>query len=460
MFRGGVVRGGPRRAGGALRSERRRQVDAAAPDAGAARAVGGEVRLGGVRWRRCRRRQIARRAALLPQDAPVELPLTVREAVALGRLPHLRAVSTRGGGRRRGGRRARWRPPTPRRSPSGRSPSSRAASATASTWRARWRRRRRSCCSTSRSRGSISRTSSRRWICCGRRSSTAGAAAGGAARSVAGGAQLRPDAACSPTASCAPTPRPAAVLTPENLAQVFGVEAEVRLDRDGRPLVVPHEPAPGRSARGRGEVRARSSAPIGALAVLAVPAAAARRLKSRVAAAPRDTTDRHRQRRRQPTTPREDSSGGRVGDLSAESPRASTISGRSCWRSPAWWWRAPARDAGSPRLAPRGSNPDEVASTSTACRSTSLRAGRVDISTLPLGDVERVEVYRGATPLAFGESALGGIVVDHHPDAGRQPRPGARRRPAHSGRVRRHLGGGTRRQAAVLSGRTRLFVAG
>ena len=36
--------------------------------------------------------------------------------------------------------------------------------------------------------------------------------------------------------------------------------------------------------------------------------------------------------------------------------------------------------------------------------------GGVDISTLPLGDVERVEVYRGTTPLAFGEAALGGVV--------------------------------------------------
>ena len=36
--------------------------------------------------------------------------------------------------------------------------------------------------------------------------------------------------------------------------------------------------------------------------------------------------------------------------------------------------------------------------------------GGVDISTLPIGDVERVEVYRGSSPLAFGQSAMGGIV--------------------------------------------------
>jgi iron complex transport system ATP-binding protein len=49
----------------------------------------GVVRLGGVAVETLSRRQIARRAALLPQDAPADLPLTVREAVALGRLPHL-----------------------------------------------------------------------------------------------------------------------------------------------------------------------------------------------------------------------------------------------------------------------------------------------------------------------------------------------------------------------------------
>jgi iron complex transport system ATP-binding protein len=46
---------------------------------------------------------------------------------------------------------------------------------------------------------------------------------------------------------------PAAVLTPETLAMVFGVRAEVRLDGDGRPFVLPHEPLrdarPGDSAR-------------------------------------------------------------------------------------------------------------------------------------------------------------------------------------------------------------------
>jgi len=49
----------------------------------------GRVMLAGTPLAGLSRRQIARHAALLPQDAPVDVPLSVREAVALGRLPHL-----------------------------------------------------------------------------------------------------------------------------------------------------------------------------------------------------------------------------------------------------------------------------------------------------------------------------------------------------------------------------------
>jgi iron complex outermembrane receptor protein len=61
-------------------------------------------------------------------------------------------------------------------------------------------------------------------------------------------------------------------------------------------------------------------------------------------------------------------------------------------------------------LSLRGSNPDEVRVYLDGVPLNVAEGGGVDISTLPLGDVERVEVYRGSTPLAFGESALGGIV--------------------------------------------------
>ena len=59
----------------------------------------------------------------------------------------------------------------------------------------------------------------------------------------------------------------------------------------------------------------------------------------------------------------------------------------------------------------RGSNPDEVRVYLDGVPLNQAVGGAVDLSTLPLGDVERVEVYRGSTPIAFGESALGGVVA-------------------------------------------------
>jgi iron complex outermembrane receptor protein len=59
----------------------------------------------------------------------------------------------------------------------------------------------------------------------------------------------------------------------------------------------------------------------------------------------------------------------------------------------------------------RGSNPDEVRIYVDGVPLNIAAGGAVDISTLPLGDVERVEVYRGTSPLVFGQSALGGIIA-------------------------------------------------
>lgn len=61
-------------------------------------------------------------------------------------------------------------------------------------------------------------------------------------------------------------------------------------------------------------------------------------------------------------------------------------------------------------LSLRGSNPDEVRVYIDGVPLNQAAGGAVDLSTLPIGDVERIEVYRGATPIAFGESALGGVV--------------------------------------------------
>jgi outer membrane cobalamin receptor len=61
-------------------------------------------------------------------------------------------------------------------------------------------------------------------------------------------------------------------------------------------------------------------------------------------------------------------------------------------------------------LSLRGSNPDEVRFYVDGVPLAVAAGGSIDLSTLPLGDIERVEIYRGTTPIAFAESALGGIV--------------------------------------------------
>jgi iron complex outermembrane receptor protein len=61
-------------------------------------------------------------------------------------------------------------------------------------------------------------------------------------------------------------------------------------------------------------------------------------------------------------------------------------------------------------LSLRGSNPDEVRFYLDGVPLNLAAGGAIDLSTLPIGDVERVEVYRGTTPIGFAESALGGVV--------------------------------------------------
>ena len=61
---------------------------------GLLRPQAGRVWLGGDPVAALDRREIARRAALLMQDSPLDLPLSVREVVALGRLPYLRRFET------------------------------------------------------------------------------------------------------------------------------------------------------------------------------------------------------------------------------------------------------------------------------------------------------------------------------------------------------------------------------
>lgn len=156
----------------------------------------------------------------------------------------------------------------------------------------------------------------------------------------------------------------------------------------------------------RGIVRAPTLA--GGLAVLIVAATAARaqepappppRYATTVTAAPAA-----------PTTPREDSSAAASVILPSDSPRAYDDLGTLLLEVPGVVVARTGSTTGFATLALRGSNPDEVLIYVDGVPLNIAEGGGVDISTLPLGDVERVEVYRGTTPLAFGEAALGGVV--------------------------------------------------
>lgn len=62
-------------------------------------------------------------------------------------------------------------------------------------------------------------------------------------------------------------------------------------------------------------------------------------------------------------------------------------------------------------LSLRGSSANQVLVYLDGVPLNSAVGGGVDLSTIPIGDIERIEVYRGMSPLAFGSSAIGGVVA-------------------------------------------------
>ena len=62
-------------------------------------------------------------------------------------------------------------------------------------------------------------------------------------------------------------------------------------------------------------------------------------------------------------------------------------------------------------LSLRGSTWEQVSVYLDGVNLNLASGGGVDLSTLPIGDVARVEVYRGVTPIAYGGSAIGGVVA-------------------------------------------------
>ena len=110
------------------------------------------------------------------------------------------------------------------------------------------------------------------------------------------------------------------------------------------------------------------------------------------------------------TVPREDPAAAASVVLPSESPRAYDDLGSLLLQVPGVTVTRTGSSQAFASLALRGSNPDQVSIYVDGVPLDIAEGGGVDISTLPLGDVERVEVYRGTTPLAFGETALGGVI--------------------------------------------------
>ncbi len=61
-------------------------------------------------------------------------------------------------------------------------------------------------------------------------------------------------------------------------------------------------------------------------------------------------------------------------------------------------------------LSIRGSTSDQVLVVLDGVSLDSAAGGPVDLSRIPLENVERIEIYRGVSPLAFGASPIGGVV--------------------------------------------------
>ncbi len=94
-------------------------------------------------------------------------------------------------------------------------------------------------------------------------------------------------------------------------------------------------------------------------------------------------------------------------------------------------------------LSLRGSTWEQVSVYLDGVNLNLASGGGVDLSTLPIGDVARVEVYRGVTPIAYGGSAIGGVVAVET------------RRPEHTGAT---LEAGAGSFGTWLGGATAAFV--
>ena len=59
----------------------------------------------------------------------------------------------------------------------------------------------------------------------------------------------------------------------------------------------------------------------------------------------------------------------------------------------------------------RGSTANQVLVYVDGIPFNTVTGGGVDLGAIPMGDVDRIEIYRGITPIAFGASGIGGVVA-------------------------------------------------
>jgi iron complex outermembrane receptor protein len=62
-------------------------------------------------------------------------------------------------------------------------------------------------------------------------------------------------------------------------------------------------------------------------------------------------------------------------------------------------------------LSLRGSSANQVSVYLDGVPLNTVTGGGVDLGAIPIGDIERIEIYRGMSPMIFGASAIGGVVA-------------------------------------------------